>query len=383
MRMRVLQVSRRFYPYVGGIESVVLGVCNALIADGHTSDVLTLQSPSRRDLPLAAHEEFRGIDIYRVPAFGSARYRVAPGCLRYLSSYDVLHIHSLDFFADFLSWTRWIHRKPLVVSTHGAIFHTSWMSAFKRAYFSTVTHLSLRGVQAVLCDSEHDYRLLQDIVVASKLRVVPNGVDLRPFLEIRKAIKPGLLVGVGRIAHNKGIDRLLQVLSLTPDGPDSARLLWIGKDEDGLLASLRQEADRLGVAHRVTWGGGVAQDDLCLALSRAHLYVAPSQYEAFGVATIEAMASGTVPFVSPVGIHPNAISEGQNGYLVSFDDSVAAARKLAEAMAEPISRVLQMGEAARQSVRAFSWDSISAEYLSVYQGLQKPPSRSVCDEKSR
>jgi alpha-1,3-mannosyltransferase len=367
--MRVLHVCRRFYPYKGGIESVVLGVCRALVARGHTSDVLTLQSPTRHDLPLAAHEQFEGIGIHRVPAFGSARYRMAPSCLRYLSSYDVAHILSLDFFTDFLSWTGWIHHKPLVVSTHGGIFHTSWMSAFKRAYFSTVTHLSLRGVQAVLCDSEHDYRIFDRIVAHSKLRVVPNGVDLRPFLEIRKAIQPGLLVGIGRIAPNKGIDRLLQVLSLTPDGPDSARLLWIGKDEDGLLECLRQEADRLGVAHRVTWAGGVAQDDLCLALSHAHLYVAASQYEAFGVATIEAMASGTVPFVSPVGIHPTAISEGQNGYLVSFDESVAAARRLAEAMAEPISRVLQMGAAARQSVRVFSWDSVSTEYLGVYQGL--------------
>jgi alpha-1,3-mannosyltransferase len=368
MTLRVLHICRRFYPYVGGIESVVLGASQVLIRRGHVSDVLTLRSPTRRDAALPPEDTLGGIHITRVGAVGPGRYRVAPAVLRHLEGYDVLHVHSLDFFTDYLAWTKPIHRKPLVISTHGGIFHTPWLKRLKRCYFHSLTRLALGRAEVVMCDSRHDVDLFKQIVPAEKLRLVRNGVDTSRFGAIKKDIQPGLLVGIGRVAENKGIDRLLHVLARLPAGARCTRLVWVGADA-GDLATMQREARALGLADRVRFVGEVDQATLCEYLAQAHLFVSASTYEAFGVSTVEAMSSGTVPFVSPTGIHPELIRDGQNGFLVAFDALELVAARLEEALALPTERLLQMGRQAQRDAHALGWDVVIEQYLEIYRAL--------------
>jgi alpha-1,3-mannosyltransferase len=365
--MRILQVVRRFSPYLGGVETYVRDLSKALIDAGHVSDVVTLQSARPGDAPLPADETLEGIRVFRVPAIGPARYRVAPAVSGHLREYDVIHIHCVDFFVDYLSRMNVYHRKPLILSTHGGIFHTPWMRLAKQLYFRTVTRLSLRRVNLVVCDSQHDFQLFQRIVSDERLRLLPNGVDLRPFRGVQKSIEPGLLVGIGRIVPNKGIDKLLQVLALLPPELRCARLAWIGDDPEGLLPALREQARSLGVADRVTWAGQVDLPSMVDHLARTHLFVSPSRYEAFGISTIEAMSSGSVPFVSPVGIHPNVVVDGGNGFLVDFDRPALAARRLQGALALPSPELLAMGERAREEVERFAWEVVVRDFIDVYE----------------
>ena len=97
-----------------------------------------------------------GLAVRRMRHWGPRRYPVAPAALRAIRGYDLVHIHAIDFFVDYLSLLRLFHRIPLVVSTHGGFFHTQRARAFKEWYFKTVTRQSLGGVGAVVCVSQHD-----------------------------------------------------------------------------------------------------------------------------------------------------------------------------------------------------------------------------------
>ncbi len=366
--MNILRVTRQFSPSVGGVESVAYGLSRALQQVGHRNDVVTLRTIFNTGESAAPEERLDGIQVYRLPHIGSRRYPIAPGVFAFARSYDLIHIHAVDFFVDGLSLTRPWHGRPLVVNTHGGIFHTRWFWPLKRAYFHTVTRLILRGVAAVICDSAHDRALFRAIVPAHKLRVIHNGVDLQPFLAMNKQVMPGRLLGIGRIAENKGVERLIALLPILAADFPQVHLVWVGEDPQRRTVHLRALAQQLGVAERVRFTGGVPQAELLTLLAQAHLFVSAASFEAFGVSTIEAMGSGTVPVVTPVGVHPEVIREGQTGFICRPELQGMGAG-LRHALSLEADQLHQMGERARQAARRFAWEQVVKAYLDVYSAV--------------
>lgn len=374
--MRILQVSRQFAPAVGGIEQVVYGLSQALREQGHQSDVATLRYIFNTGETAAATDVVDGIGVYRFPHRGGRRYSIAPALLEMVRYYDVIHLHSSDFFLDFLSATQWHHQRPLVFHTHGGMFHTRWLLPLKRAYFHTITRAALGNVAAVLCDSDHDEALFRPITPPGRLQQLPNGVDLAPFHRIDKQIEPGLLLGIGRVVENKGIAELISVLGMLADEMPALRLVWVGPDAEGRVPGLMAHAARLGVAARVHFAGQLAPAALHGLLAQAHLFVAPATYEAFGVATIEAMSSGTVPLTTPVGVYPQVVVPGETGFMLPFAPEAAVA-VYRQALDTPLATLAQMGAAARQRAAAFGWNAIVPRIIAVYEhALQHHPQSS-------
>ena len=106
-----------------------------------------------------------------------------------------------------------------------------------------------------------------------------------------------------RLAQNKGIDRLIHAVAELRKTRSNVQLIWAGPDEGGRIAELRTLADQAGVGDSVKFTGRVEVVELERLLSRANLFVSGSSYEGYGLSTIEAMSSGTVPVVTRVGIH--------------------------------------------------------------------------------
>jgi alpha-1,3-mannosyltransferase len=221
----------------------------------------------------------------------------------------------------------------------------------------------------VVCDSQHDHDLFHPIAPARKLTIIPNGVDMGDFLTLVKEPEPGLLLGIGRLAENKGVERIVPLLAAWPQ----ARLVWIGQDVDGRRPGLLALAQAHGVADRVTLLGRVSPTELRGWLARAWLFVSAATYEAFGLSTIEAMSSGTVPLVTPVGVHPEVVQDGETGFLWRFDDDVGAVAALRRALSLPRLDLLRLGEAARRAVAPFAWERVAERYLELYQRVGPRP----------
>ena len=103
--MFIVHVVRQFHPGVGGLENVVYELASAQVSAGHRVRVVTLNrlfnAANRQRLP--ATETFEGIEIVRIPYFGSSRYPIAPSVLRHIRSADLVHVHAIDFFFDYLA----------------------------------------------------------------------------------------------------------------------------------------------------------------------------------------------------------------------------------------------------------------------------------------
>lgn len=363
--MRILHVVRQFYPCVGGIEKYTLDLCRQLIARGHVSDVVALNKDFATKSLLPPADRHQGINIFRVPYFGPNRYKIAPGILAFTKSYDLIHVHAIDFFVDYLALAKAIHRKPLVVSTHGGFFHSKWGSTFKKAFFNTVTRLTIKAADKVICDSHSDYALFHPLAPKTAV-VIENGVDYDSFARVAKQVQRGLFVFVGRTDANKRHDNLIRAFAPIASGFPESRLVLIGPDWLGVWPELKLLADGLGLGDRVIFAGYCPEEELLAYLSRAHFFVSASQYEGFGIAAVEAMSTGTVPILNDIDTFRSFVDPGVNGFIADFERAGSAATVLQQAMALDDAALAAMGEKARERAKDFAWPAVVGKVEAVY-----------------
>jgi glycosyltransferase involved in cell wall biosynthesis len=140
-------------------------------------------------------------------------------------------------------------------------------------------------------------RLVDWGIRASKIKVIPNGLDVHALAfdaaartRVRSSfgIPDGTYVvgGVGRLETGKRFDAL--IAALAPLLGPSHRVLLVGDGRE--RRRLRQLAHAAGVADRVIFAGERA--DIGALLSAMDLFVSPSDDETFGVAVLEALAAG-------------------------------------------------------------------------------------------
>jgi len=155
----------------------------------------------------------------------------------------------------------------------------------------------------------------------------------------------------------KGLATVLRQLPAFP----AAHLLVISRSD---LRPFRQLAVQLGVVARACFHG--PETDLRPAYQAADVFVYPSSYDAFGLVVAEAMASGLPVIAGRTIGAAEWIDHGGNGLLcdAASDDSVRA--QLARLATEPpLARAL--GEAARHTTQAHSWDACARATLAVYE----------------
>ncbi|MDU8910322.1 glycosyltransferase [Aestuariicoccus sp. MJ-SS9] len=167
--------------------------------------------------------------------------------------------------------------------------------------------------------------------------VIPSGVDVRRFVPGDKI--PLRCLAVGRFVEKKApLVTLRAFAEATRDRPE-AHLDFIG---DGpLLAPAQTLATELGVTGKVTFHGARPHDDVRAALAHAQFFLqhsitaADGNTEGLPTAIQEAMASGCVTVSTRHAGIPEAIDEGQTGFLVDEHDAEGFTAAIAEAMNRP------------------------------------------------
>lgn len=366
--MRILHVVRQYHPSIGGLEQFVAALARHQRESGLEPRVLTLdrcfRAPDRR---LPADEVIDCVGVTRIPWRGSHRYPLAPGALKALAGADLVHVHGVDFFCDYLAWTWPIHRKPMVLSTHGGFFHTGFARVFKRVFFNTMTRASVRAYGTVVACSVGDEALFRPIA-GSRLLRIDNGVDLARFAGAASPTATRRILYFGRIARNKRLDLLLAAFAELARTDRVAELHIAGRDWDGSLAGVRADIARLGLAERAHLHEEPPDDALRTLMGRCSFFASASEYEGFGLAMVEAMSAGLVPLVSDIPSFTSILEHSRIGSAIDFADPVASAERMRVMMdaatADPGSR--QRMQAASTP---WSWSSVAPRFTEVYRAV--------------
>jgi alpha-1,3-mannosyltransferase len=371
--MKVVHVVRQFHPSVGGMEEVVLNIARRhLEASDDSVEVLTLDRIFHEGgARLPAHEHHRGVPVRRLPWAGSTRYPLCPRVLGSLGDADVVHVHGIDFFYDYLALTAPLHRRPLIVSTHGGFFHTAYASALKRLWFQTITRASARAYRRIVATSRNDGELFAP-VAGGRLRVIENGVDVGKFAGAG-AREPGrTLVSFGRWSTNKGIPETLDLLRQLLMHDPGWRLILAGREFDLKGADIEQHVQARGLQSHVELAIAPSQEELGRLLARAQYFVSLSRHEGFGLAAIEAMSAGLVPVLGDIPPYARLIEEARLGALVDARDPRAGAEAVVALADVPGDAFDARRSAAMAHAARYDWSAVVQRYRDEYRQAAAP-----------
>jgi glycosyltransferase involved in cell wall biosynthesis len=204
---------------------------------------------------------------------------------------------------------------------------------------------------------------------AKKINIIPYGIDLKVFSPNRR-LRGDKELTIGAIRHLKsvhGLDYLLRAMPMVSAQHPGTRLLLVG---DGPQRSyLEGLAQSLGISDQVQFGGNVPHQKVPSYLESIDIFVMPSISEGLGVAAIEASAMGIPVVASNVGGVPDAVIDGETGFLVPPKDSAAIATAIIELVEKPKLR-LRMGQAGRKFVAEnYEWDENAARMEKLYYSI--------------
>jgi len=212
---------------------------------------------------------------------------------------------------------------------------------------------------------------LQDIyhVPPSRIRVIPNGIDLNRFtrdaaagIAIRKEFHipadAKLLLFAGHEFRRKGLAHAIGALELL--GPD-VWMLVVGSDSP---VPYRRMAERS--AARLVFAG--SRTDMPALYAAADGFVLPTAYETFSLVCMEAMACSVPVFATPVGGIEDYLVDGVNGYQIRMDAADIAA-KIGHVLADPeLTRHLRDG--AHATALNYGWDHVGSRYIELLEQVQ-------------
>jgi glycosyltransferase involved in cell wall biosynthesis len=154
-----------------------------------------------------------------------------------------------------------------------------------------------------------------------QILTIPNVVDTGFFiLPAQRQRDPLVILSIGRLEHEKGMDLVIQAFSRLFKEIPGASLRIVGKGP--LEPRLRGMASNINVADRIQFLGKLTPEQLLTELHQAKILAVASRYEAFGVVFIEAMSTG-LPILAARSGGPDTFVTDKVGKLVE-SDSVSA-----------------------------------------------------------
>ena len=194
-------------------------------------------------------------------------------------------------------------------------------------------------------------------IARSKVWEFPNFLDLSVFHDTysRRTIEGSptgatRLLTVARLKPHKGTHVAFEALALLPP---RFMLTVVGDGDPDYERHLQDLASRLRVSDRVVFTGRATVDQVAARCGESDIFLLPSYVEAFGIALVEAAASGLPAVASRVGGVPDVVVDGQTGYLVPAGDEVALARAI-DALDADVDLYASFSEAAYK--RSVSYD---------------------------
>lgn len=366
--MHILQIYKDYPPVMGGIEHHLRDLAHGMAARDHRITTLVTSQHGHTSI------------VY--PGPGQTVIRAARAA----------HLASTPLSPAQLAWARALHpdlihlqypyppgdlaallvpgAPPLVVSYQSDIVRQRLL----RHIYAPLQALTLRRATRIIASSPQ-YLASSPVLQqhTAKITVVPLGVDTTRFTPDGSVLLPRMsselrLLFVGRLRYYKGLHILLAALAQLP--PHITLWLAGGGPEQPRLAA---QVEALGLGPRVQFLTDVGDADLPALYRSADVFVFPSHLraEAFGIALLEALASGLPCISTELGTGTSYVNaHGVTGIVVPPADSAALAAAIA-ALASDSARRTAMCAAARQRALAmFTRESMIDAIAAVYHAAR-------------
>lgn len=350
---------------VGGAERLLIEFLKANRANDGIRQVAVVMNDVV-DSAMAAELRAVGIDVHfldRPEGHKSPKYVAT--LLRLIDVYGVKLIHSHNKGSKYWALLcKALRRLKVVYTVHDTMTfdRPKGIDTFVHRHFVDASIAISEAVQAQ-CEAAG----LRNVVLAR------NGVDLSRFAapDASAENRAPSLICLGRLAPSeKGQDILLAALGLLLARGQRPKCLLVGPETraDKPLArdELEAQARTLGLQSQVNFITDCT--DAAQVLPKGDIFVLPSRHEGFGLAALEAMASGLATIVPDLPGPAALVRDGQNGLIFKAGDSKDLADKLETLLGDATLR-RTIAAAARISARSYDIRVMAKTYDETYRSL--------------
>ncbi|MEK6943396.1 MAG: glycosyltransferase family 4 protein [Nanoarchaeota archaeon] len=272
-------------------------------------------------------------------------------------------------------WLKKIYNVPLIVTIHGSDLFP-------------LKNRMLMGLQRFVCKNA-DFitanKAAADELVSrfpefkEKIAVIPMGVDIdifkkRAIKKPAKYSKNKLLVFVGRLSDQKGLQYVIEAMPAILSHDDSVKLIVIG--EGPYEKELRQKIKLNSVQGNVDFLGALPSSDVSKYYNMADIFILPSLSnktgtEALGLSLLEAMSSGCAVIGTDVGGIKFVIKNSVNGIIIKQKSSDKISKAVVSLLDNPKKRELLGKNASAFVKNNYSWQEISKKFEDLYKKVLK------------
>lgn len=326
------------YPTFGGSGVVATELGHELCRAGHEVHFICYNQPARLSHRCASAIQFHLVDVVSYPLFEFPPYTLALASKIYevieSRDLDLVHAHyaiphsTAAYLAQQMAGNA---RTKIITTLHGTdIILIGLDPSYRR-----VTRFSIEQSNGVTAVSHYLADLTrQEFELAKPIEVIPNFVDpyifqRQPNLQFRQQFATPAEKIVCHISNFRSLKRVPLIIDMfrqmAREVPAKLILVGNGPDYQTCVDLVRRE----GLVQKVFFLDFVT--DVARVLSIADLFMLPSEMESFGLAAIEALSCEVPVVASSVGGLPEAVVDGETGYLRKPDDidgMVGAAIKL-------------------------------------------------------
>ncbi len=386
--MRILHVITNLSPCYGGPVKACKEMCLSLADAGEDVTIYTtnLDYPvGRLEVPLNKKIQQDGYNVWYFPIQFSP-YIVSWGLARALkvnvSKFDLVHIHGLYRFPQAVAaYLARKNRVPYIIRPHGSLdpflFNHDRHRLRKRLYEYFIENRNLNSAAALHFTTQEEMDLVQPLHIRAPGMVIPNGLamdkydDLPPPGRFREKYKIGdarIILHYGRIHFKKGMDILVKAFATVSQKRENTCLVIAGPDNDGFQSQVETWVREANITSKVIFTGMLQGDNALEVLRDADIFALPSYTENFGIAVVEAMASGLPVVISDkVNIWREVRDAGAG--LVTSCNETEVAEAFIKLLGDNKNRK-KLGNAGKVLVREkYCWGAIVQELRATYKNI--------------
>ncbi|WP_178985666.1 N-acetyl-alpha-D-glucosaminyl L-malate synthase BshA [Winogradskyella helgolandensis] len=311
------------YPTFGGSGVVATELGIELSKRGHEIHFITYSQPVRLEL-LSNNVHFHEVHVPEYPLFLYQPYELALSSklvdMVKLYGIELLHVHYAipHAYAAYMAQQMLKDEGifvPIVTTLHG----TDITLVGSHPFYKPAVTFSINKSNAVTSVSES---LKSDTMrlfnIKREIHVVPNFIDLEKHAHSFTDCQRGMMAEdderiITHISNFRPVKRISDVIkvfyNIQKELP--AKLMMVGEGPEKEAAEMLVE--ELGITDRVIFFGNSNEIDRILCFS--DLFLLPSQTESFGLAALEAMASGVPVISTNTGGLSEVNEDGFSGYL--------------------------------------------------------------------
>jgi glycosyltransferase involved in cell wall biosynthesis len=294
------------------------------------------------------------LNCFKVPFFLFGEYFALKKLVKQINP-DVIHAHWIIPQGWIASKIKKKFGVPYVVTSHGSDlmglkgFYSMKDSALKNSKRITVVSNELKKEVLKINPTLND-----------KIAVIPMGVDPKIFnpkkreLKLKKkhGITGPFLLFVGRLAHEKGIDILIEAMPKVIEGNPQTKLLVVG--EGTLGDSIKKRVKELGIEKSIIFTGWIDNKNLPKYYATADVFICPSRREGSPVSYIESLLCGTPLIIADLPVSREIIQG--SSFLLGKGDAKELSKKIIDFLSGKISFEKKTFE---YLIKKYGWKRVS------------------------